>query len=236
MRHLISALMLVAAAGPVMAQEDGLREIIVTGARKDISDDSTGVPAIGMRRLADFAVQEVVIAGDTRDAAKRRSEIYAMVKAAIELAQRRGDIELATGEIVVEPLTLGNYQDLTLTSDGRPDAERTRFFVKTRLVAGSGAKAALDRIAAFIKAVPTNGRAEIKATDDLTLSVVRPDQYRAAIIDLVSADARATAAKMGPDYAVEAKGLDRPVEWTRASLTEVFLYLPYSYVIRPKGN
>jgi len=26
------------------------------------------------------------------------------------------------------------------------------------------------------------------------------------------------------------------VEWTRGSLTEVFLYLPVEYTIRPKGN
>lgn len=70
----------------------------------------------------------------------------------------------------------------------------------------------------------------------LTLSVVRPDQYRGAIIDLVAADAHATPEKMGPDYAIEAKGLERPVEWSRASPTEVFLYVPYSYDVVPKGR
>jgi hypothetical protein len=33
---------------------------------------------------------------------------------------------------------------------------------------------------------------------------------RGQIIDLVAADARATAAKMGTGYTVEIKGLDRP--------------------------
>jgi hypothetical protein len=85
-----------------------------------------------------------------------------------------------------------------------------------------------------MKAVPPVGRAEMKPAGDLTLSVVGPDQYRGQIVDLVAADARATAAKLGPDYAVEAKGLDRPVEWSRASLTEVFLYVPYTYSVVPK--
>ncbi|MDB5722627.1 MAG: TonB-dependent receptor, partial [Alphaproteobacteria bacterium] len=94
-------------------------------------------------------------------------------------------------------------------------------------------KAALDRIEAFIKSVPTVGRAEMRRKGDLTLSIVSPDQYRGQIVDLVAADARAMAARVGPDYAVEAKGLDRPVDWSRASLTEVFLYVPYSYSVVP---
>ena len=220
-------------ASPAFAQTaGGVAEIIVTAQRR--SDDNYGVPAIGLRRIADFAVQEVTITCDTRDADKRHDEIFAMIKGAIEIAGRQGGVELATGEMVVEPLTLANYRNLTLTSDQRPDTNKKSFLVKSRLSTAVDAKAALDRIDAFIKAVPAIGRAEIKPTDDLTLSVVGPDQYRSQIIDLVAADARATAAKMGPDYAVDIKGLDRPVEWARASLTEVFLYLPYAYSVVPR--
>jgi hypothetical protein len=155
------------------------------------------------------------------------------ISGAIALAGKSGGIELATGEMVVEPLTLDNYRNLPLHSDGRPDTDKTSFLVKTRLSANGDAKAALDRISAFIKSVPTVGRAEMKSDGDLTLSIVSPDQYRGRIVELVAADARATAAKLGTDYAVEAKGLDRPVEWSRASLTEVFLYVPYSYTVVP---
>lgn len=156
-----------------------------------------------------------------------------MVRGAIDLAGKRGTIELSTGEMIVEPLTPGNYRSLTLRSEGRPDAEKTSFLVKTKLSSGADAKSALERIDAFVKAVPAVGRAEIKRTGDLTLSVVSPEQYRGQIIDLVAKDAYTTAAKLGTNYAVEAKGLDRPIEWGRASLTEVFLYVPYSYTIVP---
>lgn len=195
-----------------------------------------GLPVIGLQRLADYAVQAVSVTGDTRDSARRHDEIYAMIKGAIELAKKRGLIELATGQLVVEPLTLENYRSLTLTSDGRPDSDMTTFLVKTKLTKGVDSKAALERIDAFIKAVPAVGRALMKQTGDLTLSVVSPDQYRGAIIDLVAADAKATAARMGPDYAVTIDGLDRPVEWSRASLTDVFLYVPYSYRVVPKSR
>ena len=224
-------------SSPIAAQgSGGLDEVVVTASRRSADDYDEHVPSVGLRRVADFAVQEVIIMGDTREAAKRHDEIFAMVKGAIELASKRGGIELATGEMVVEPLNLGNYRSLTLRNDGRPDTDRTSFLVKTRLTTAVDAKTALERIDAFIKAVPTIGRAEMRRTGDLTLSVVSPDQYRGKIIDLVAADARETAAKLGSEYAVEAKGLDRPVEWSRASLTEVFLYVPYSFTVVPKSR
>ncbi|MGZ8998740.1 MAG: hypothetical protein ACXW2T_07790, partial [Allosphingosinicella sp.] len=197
-------------------------------------------PAIGLKRTADFAVQYVTINGDTREEKQRRDEIFNMVKGAIELAARREGIELSTGTLVVEPLTLANYRNLPLgeqdedDDDYREDTDQVSFMVKTRLNAGMDAKAALERIAAFVKEVRTVGRAQMKTEGELTLSVVGPDKYRGEIVDLVAADARATAARVGPDYAVTANGLDRPVEWTRASLTEVYLYVPYNYSVSPR--
>lgn len=235
MRHLICLALLALAPATALAQdtESMGEEIMVTGSRIERDDDAARLPVIGLKRTADFAVQRVTVVGDTREQEKRRDEIMAMIRGAIELAGRRGDIDLATGAQSVEPLTLANYRNLPLASDGRPDTDYATFLIKTRL-AGTDAKAALDRIAAFIKAVPTVGRAEMRSSGDLTLSIVSPDQYRGQIIDLVAADARATAARLGPDYGVAASGLDRPVEWSRASLTEVFLYVPYGYTVVPK--
>lgn len=64
----------------------------------------------------------------------------------------------------------------------------------------------------------------------MTLSMVRPDRYCPQIVNLVAAD----ALKLGSDYGVEVKGLDRAVEWSRACLTDVFLYMPYGCVVRPR--
>ena len=219
---------------PVMAQAaGGAEEVIVTASRREQDGYDDKIPAVGLRRVADFAVWFVNITGDTRDLQKRHDEIYAMLRNAVELAGTRGGIELGTGDEVVEPLNLGNYRNLSLINAGRPDSDRVSFIVKTRLGAGVDSKAALDRVEAFIKAVPVVGRAELTRDNDQTLSVVNPDQYRSAIADLVAADAKAYAAKLGPNYGVEVKGFDRQVEWSRAGLTDVFLYLPYNYVITP---
>lgn len=214
------------------AQSAGEGEVIITAARRDIDGYDDRVPVIGLRRKADFALLEVTVTGDTRDAAKRHEEMYAMIRGAIQLADRRG-IQLATGNTVVEPLTLSNYQQLSFKSDNRPDSERVSFLIKTPL-ADTDAKAAIAKMDGFIKAVPPVGRALITADDELTLSVVRPDQYRQQIVALVAADANATATQFGADYAIEARGIDRPVEWTRAGLTNVFLYVPYQLNVVPR--
>jgi hypothetical protein len=95
---------------------------------------------------------------------------------------------------------------------------------------------AQSRITAFIKAVPPVGRAQMETSNDLTFSVVAPDQYRPAIIEAVSADARRAAAAMGTDYAVQIEGLQAPVEWSRSGVTEVFLCMPYKLVTRPAAR
>lgn len=228
------ALLLSLATTAALAQEDlGQSEVVVTASRRAADDYDATVPFVGLRRQADFLVQTVSVTGDTRDAQKRHDEIYATVRNAIDLAARGTGIELSTGETVVEALTIANYRDLTFKSDNRPDAETVSFLLKTRLRPGVDARAALDRLTAFIKQVPPNGRALLEAKGDLTLSIVKPDQYRDQIVALVATDSTALARKFGDGYGVEVRGIDRPVEWSRASLSEVFLYLPYAVTVVP---
>ncbi|HEV2818849.1 MAG TPA: TonB-dependent receptor [Allosphingosinicella sp.] len=234
----LGLLLLLLAPAAVPAQDPGMNEVMVTGSRipRNFGNNEPVIsrPAIGLRRTADFAVMIVTVAGDTREEQRRRDEIFAMVRSAIELAGRSG-VELATGAIIVEPLTIDNYRGLPLTNDGRPDSEQVTFLVKTRLGGETDAAAALQRIERFVRAVPAAGRAEMRRVGELGLSVVAPDQYRGQILDLIAADSRAAAARFGPNYAVEVAGLDRPVQWMRASLTEVFLYVPYNVTVRPAG-
>lgn len=221
---------------PALAQDFSQAEVVVTGTRRETDGFDESRPVVGLRRAADFAILDVTVAGDTRDAEKRRSEILAMVKSAIELAPKFG-VDLATGNEVVEPLTLANYRDLGFSNDNRPDTDRTSFLAKVRIGNGVDGATARDRINRFVKAVPAVGRAEIRGSgSDLTLSLVGPDKFRGEILDIIAADAKAVSGRLGPDYGVEIKGLDRPVEWARAGLTEVFLYVPYNMVVRPKGN
>lgn len=228
---------------PAFAQDPGMSEVMVTGSRiqsPNIQSNASivnlgGRPAIGLRRTADFAVMTVVISGDTREEQQRRNEILTMVRSALDLAARTG-IELATGDLIVEPLTVANYRNLPMSDDDRADTNQVIFLVKVRLNNTTDAAAAMERMTNFVHSVPVAGRAEMRQVGELGLSVVAPDQYRGQILDLVATDARATAARFGTNYAVEAVGLDRPVQWMRASLTEVFLFVPYSITVRPAAS
>ncbi|MBA16271.1 MAG: TonB-dependent receptor [Sphingomonas sp.] len=227
MKRVLMGLATVAALFPTIPAF--AQEIVVTGARRD---DVTSIPVIRVKRTADFAILEVSVSGDTRDAPQRQDEIYGMIRRAIELAPRHG-VELATGQLIVEPLTLENYRDLPLESDRRPDTNLTRFFVKARLEPGMNSADALGRITRFVAAVPAVGRAQMEAESDLSLSVVDPNQYRGEIIALAAEDAKRTAAAFGDGYGVTVSGLEQPVRWVRASLTEVYLYLPVSISVLP---
>jgi hypothetical protein len=231
------------------AQDINQGEVVVTGSRARQTslhpmttlpieaDDGVAraLPAVGLRRRADFELLPVVIAGDTRERGQRREEILTMVRSALDRAGRAG-IELAVGDFFVVPLTSDNYRTLAFISDGRPDSERVTFFIKTRLgTSADEANQAVTRLEQFVRSVPAAGRAEMRAAGSLTLSIVAPDQYRSGILDMIATDARAIAARFGPQQQVEAQGLDRPVEWRRAGVTEVFLYIPHRLVFRPAG-
>jgi len=218
---------------PVMASDSGSEEVIVTARRRDESDFSAEMPVVGIKRTADFAVEEVTITGDSRDADQRREEIYGMAAAALGAAPAAG-VRLAFGDFVVQPLTQQNYRDLPLSKDSRPDTQHVSFLVKVPLAQGGNAEAAEKRINAFIRSVKPVGRALMESTGDLTLTVVAPDQYRGAIADAIAVDAKAMAAKLGDGYGAQIVGLNRPVEWTRSGLSDVLLYIPYNLTVLPK--
>ena len=165
---------------PAVAQEG---EIIVTAMRKLVRDDDedrvverpvlTPAAVQMLRRTADFAVQQVVVVSDTVEEADAHKEVQAMTRKAIDLAGASG-VQLASGELVVEPLTPGNYKELRIEEidEGEIDGQAVKFLVKVPLAPGIDAKTALAKIDKFIKAVPAVGRAEIKAYSELTLSVV----------------------------------------------------------------
>lgn len=248
LRGAILGVLLVATAAPALAQEDdggGSGEIVVSAFRRLNPDDEDERKAIALvtppaavqtlRRTADFAVQQVVVVSDTQDEDAARAEVLAMTRKAIDLSAGAGTL-LATGELVIEPLTAGNYKELVFIDDDDDfDGELVKFLVKVPLAPGIDAKAALAKIDRFMKAVPAVGRAEIKPYSELTLSVVNPEQYRGAIIDLVAKDTGATSGRFGSGYGVEVTGLDRPVQWKRSGLTEVQLFLPSVATVRPRN-
>ncbi|MBX9797393.1 TonB-dependent receptor [Sphingomonas sp.] len=226
-KFVLAAVAIAVLAVPVRAQE-----IVVTGARRTAAVQQ--ISGVGIKRRADFAVVNVRIYGDTRDRDARRKEILDTVRAAIELGAS-GRIALAYGGEVIQPLTLANYRDKLKfeKDDDRDDAEEVAFFVKTPLE-GDNALAAIDRLTAFVKAVPKIGRALMEETGEPGVSIVNPSQYRAQIIAAIAADANAAARAFGEGYVAEAGQLTQPVRWALLGPTEVLLYIEHDLRVVPR--
>lgn len=227
---LLAALVGVASSSSAAAQ-DALGEIIVTARRASadyFSDDKT---VIGLRRPADSALQAVVISSDSRDEDVRKREIHAMMESALRRSAA-ADVVLVTGDFELEKISLENYKDLPFGRGSRADTSTVNFYVKSKLAGSTGG--AQGRIDSFIKGVAPSGRSLLEKQGDLTLTIVNPDQYRDQIIKLIAAESLKYAGFFGPDYGVEIGGLNEQLSWAQASGTEVFLYIPYRFSIKPK--
>lgn len=230
----LAAAIFASTVAPALAQEanaPALGEVVVTANRLNARYAQQDRPVVGLRRQADSAVMQVSISSDSRAETDRKREIHAMLLSALDKAAASG-IELVTGNFELVPVTRANYQELPLFGAGRVDTSQVSFMVKTRL-AGSVTNAE-QRLDSFVKGVPKSGRGAIDRSGGVTLTIVNPDQYRDAIVQLVAENSRRYAAMFGPDYAVQVNGIDGQVFWSQVSNTDVFLYVPYRYTIVPK--
>ena len=232
MRKLLMSMLVAALAMPqvVFAQEQ-LGEIIVTAQRATGEYYSDGQPVIGLRRQADSAVQDISINSDSRDELTRKREIHAMILSALDRAANAG-VQLVTGNFELVTVTKANYNDLEFKAGKRPDTSQIDLMVKAKLEGSTGT--AQKRIDDFIRDVPATGRALIDKNGELTLTIINPDQYRDQVLKLVAEGALHHAGFFGPDYGVEVSGLGEPLAWSQASNTEVFLYVPYRFIVKRK--
>jgi hypothetical protein len=242
---------------PLLAQDDGSNEVVVTGSRisrNSLSDTPVAVggisykpPVIGLKRQADSAVRTIEIVSDSRDEAMRRREVQAMLLDAIDRSKKDG-VSLVTGNYELVELTRANWQDQFPGLAGKPESEdeedededepgyedsggstTIRLKVKTKLE--GSIDAAQKKITAFTKAVPATGRSLIQQQGGLALTIIKPEQYRDEIYKRISEGAKHAVSFYGPDYHVEVVGLSSDIAWQQVSNTEVFLYIPYGFTV-----
>lgn len=237
-KFLIAAIAATLLSQPATAQDLREAEIVVTGSRmsyerQEFDDYDASRPAVGLIRTADFLVQQVAISGDTRDAAQRMQEIRRMLSEAVQRAGRHG-VELAYGDTVLTNLNASNMAELVVTRGSRPDTGIVRFLVKAKLSEEQSGTEAQRKIAAYIEAVPENGRAQMDTLGDPTLSIVGPDSYRLQVTQAIADDAQLLTAQLGDGYAVEIEGLNKPVQWVRSGPSQLLLYIPYRLTVMPR--
>lgn len=268
----IAVLGLALATGPLLAQDEGGggEMIVVTGQRMSNSLSRVPIavspigggavaldrrPVVGLRRAADNAVRHVEIRSDSREEDMRRSEVQAMLLAALDRAEREG-VSLVTGTLEITVVTKANWKNLfpglagtaTKVDDDDEDDDEDeggrvapgfeddgstatlRLMVRTKLT-GSIADAQ-GKIGKFVKGVPATGRSEMVMTGAMALTIINPEQYRDEIYRRVAKAAQHAASFYGEGYGIEIAGLDRDIAWEQVSNTEVFLYIPYGFLVK----
>ncbi|UPT64074.1 MAG: hypothetical protein M0D54_05890 [Hyphomonadaceae bacterium JAD_PAG50586_4] len=89
---LVGAALALMSVGPAFAQEE---EIVVTATRYREAYENFSVPHVSLVRRADFAVQQITIGSDTREAAQRGAELRQALQSLTRYADRNARISVA---------------------------------------------------------------------------------------------------------------------------------------------
>jgi hypothetical protein len=249
---------------PLVAQDDeGLGEIIVTGFRRSTNNNIVIIPppVIGLKRQADSAVRNVEIISDSRDEDLRKTEVQAMLLAAIDRAKRDG-FSLVTGQFEIVEVTRANWKDqfpglVINDKNAEDDAEENEDFedddddddeskppaafedendtttirLKVKTKLDGSIGNAQLKITKFVKSVPVTGRSQMTQKGGLALTIINPEQYRDEIYRRIAAASKHAATFYGSEYGLDVNGLDSAIAWKQVSNTDVFLYIPYTFTV-----
>lgn len=237
---LISTVGLLLMPGAVAAQDETQAdEIVVTGSRIRGYDGNEVVqapPAVTVTRRADNLIVSVQVVNDTRDAVARRNELIQTLRNMVRAARSQPAIALSVeddGQLVA--FTDDMLSTLTLGVDsGRSDTSMTSVIIKTPIRPDDTLDSASGRIEQFVAQVEKTGRSLATITGDWQLSIVKPAQYRPAVLEAVAADARRTSAIFGEGYAVHVDGMANTLTWVQSGPLELAMYVPYSMAVTPK--
>jgi hypothetical protein len=208
---------------PAFAQEE---EIIVTGSRLE-SWERFPAPHAYITRRADFAVVEVEVQNDTRDAAARQDEIIEALRR-LEASARRSDMTLALVDDdidIVRRFSLEGARQL-IRGGRRADTTHITVRVRTAVTATDTLESIHDRVERFIDQLQKPGRVEM-SVGETDLSMVNLERYRGEMLREIMTEARDLSQMSGGVQSVQVGGLENQVAFKRESDLELVLFLPY---------
>jgi hypothetical protein len=194
-------------------------------------------PAIVSRKRADNVVQGLLVIDDTRNAESRLEELKAALVSLDEAAKKSRDVRIALVVETADGLELVRPFDrehaiAAIENGARPDTAQVRLLAKTAIVdADRDLSQPIGRIEAFLKSVKLAGRAQLEKIEEPALSLVKPEQYRGAVMAAIAADLHAVAEQFGQGYGGKFEGLEHPVEWVQLDELELGLYIPYHLIV-----
>jgi hypothetical protein len=226
MRQVVVALAVLAFGPSLRAQE--LEEVVVTAERAQSYD---GVPAVTVRKPADFLVQGIRLVNDSRSPDLRRTEIIGTIDGLLKRAAEIRNVALSYGEGFLVPIDLSSDALQIIEDQRRSDTSVVDIFVKVTLAEKDDTKRRIADLRTFIKQAKLVGRTEIEPKGDVGLSIVNPEKYRAELLARIAEDNAKLSQAMGKKCDVKVGGLERRIEWQRTGVAELTLYIPYSVEI-----
>jgi hypothetical protein len=201
------------------------QEIVVTGMRYDGYDE---MPAVTLKKPADFLVQEIRLVNDSRSPELRRKEIISTIEAMLEHASSEKRMALSYGRGFLEPVKLNDESLQIIEDKKRADTSTIDVFVKTTLAAGDNAKERIADLRKFIERAQLTGRTEIEPLGDIGLSIVNPERYRYDILARIAEENARMINAMGSKCRIKLGGLEGRVQWERTDVAELTLFIPYA--------
>jgi hypothetical protein len=226
MKVSLCAGLLVAVSISVQAQ--GLEEIVVTAQR---AQSYEGVPAVTVRKPADYLVQGIRLINDSRSPDLRKSEIIGTIDGLLKRAATLRNVALSYGVGFLVPIDLSSDALQIIEDQKRSDTSVVDIFVKVTLTDKDDTKQRITDLRAFIKQAKLVGRTEIEPRGDIGLSIVNPEKYRAELLAKIAEDNIKLSQAMGGKCNAKIGGLERRIEWQRTGVAELTLYIPYSIEI-----
>ena len=221
-----AALILSSIAVDAAAQSEGMDEIVVTGSRRT-GEAVVPLPAVTIRKRADFLVQAVSISNDTRDAKSRKTETYQTLRGLVQAASRVPGLSLAFQKGILIPITEKDYQ-IPLTDDGdRDDASHATIYVKLALTPQTDVAQAINTLESFIGDAKMVGRTSLDSEGEVALSVINPERYRGEVITAIAQSVKELRAALGDRCRINVGDFSRRLQWQRSEVSELTLYLPY---------
>lgn len=224
---------LCALALPMIAQgqdsSDELDTVVVTGSRIGYSD-LLDTPAVSLTKPGDYLLQTIVLSNDSRDAEMRKREIHETIAQLIASAGGRYAVFYVDEYRVA--LNRDNHRVELEEDDERPDSSLVSLQIRVG-IGGDPAKAEtiIAEMRRFIRSANKVGRTEIEIKGDTALIMNKPERFRYELIDAIAKDSKQLMTAMALDCKTEIDGLNRRVEWKRASAAELLLYIRYSVTI-----
>jgi hypothetical protein len=208
------------------AQGAALEEVMVTGTRR-VGEPVVALPAVTIRKRADFLIQAVEISNDTRDAKSRRDETYQTLRGLVQASARVPGLSLAFQKGVLIPITEKDYQIPLVNEGSRDDTSHVIVYVKLALTPQTDVSQAINTLEAFIRDGKMVGRTALDSQGEVALSVVNPERYRGEVIAAIAQSVKDLRNSLGDRCRINLGDFSRRLQWQRSEVSELTLYLPY---------